>query len=344
MENELLKVAKGIDLTEEEMLNIMNKIMDGKLSELEIANFLTNLKNKGESVEEISAGAKVMRAKAEKIKVRKDLYTVDTCGTGGDGLNTFNISTTVAFVLASEGIAIVKHGNRSVSSKSGSADVLETLGVNINLSPKKVEECVNKIGIGFLFAPTFHKAMKNVAKVRRSLAFRTIFNLLGPLTNPASAKAQILGVFNEELTEIFASVLNNLGTERALIVHGLDGLDEITISDKTKITELNKGEITTYFIEPEDFGLKRSSTLEIEGGDSKENAEILKGLLNGEIHGAKKDILILNSGAGLYIGNKANSLKEGVQLAREILDSGKAYKKLEELIAFSNEVDKIDIG
>lgn len=344
MENELLKVAKGIDLTEEEMLNIMNKIMDGKLNELEIANFLTNLKNKGESVEEISAGAKVMRAKAEKIKVRKDLYTVDTCGTGGDGLNTFNISTTVAFVLASEGIAIVKHGNRSVSSKSGSADVLETLGVNINLSPKKVEECVNKIGIGFLFAPTFHKAMKNVAKVRRSLAFRTIFNLLGPLTNPASAKAQILGVFNEELTEIFASVLNNLGTERALIAHGLDGLDEITISDKTKITELNKGEITTYFIEPEDFGLKRSSTLEIEGGDSKENAEILKGLLNGEIHGAKKDILILNSGAGLYIGNKANSLKEGVQLAREILDSGKAYKKLEELIAFSNEVDKIDIG
>lgn len=344
MENELLKVAKGIDLTEEEMLNIMNKIMDGKLNELEIANFLTNLKNKGESVEEISAGAKVMRAKAEKIKVRKDLYTVDTCGTGGDGLNTFNISTTVAFVLASEGIAIVKHGNRSVSSKSGSADVLETLGVNINLSPKKVEECVNKIGIGFLFAPTFHKAMKNVAKVRRSLAFRTIFNLLGPLTNPASAKAQILGVFNEELTEIFASVLNNLGTERALIAHGLDGLDEITISDKTKITELNKGEITTYFIEPEDFGLKRSSTLEIEGGDSKENAEILKGLLNGEIQGAKRDILILNSGAGLYIGNKANSLKEGVQLAREILDSGKAYKKLEELIAFSNEVDKIDIG
>lgn len=344
MENELLKVAKGIDLTEEEMLNIMNKIMDGKLNELEIANFLTNLKNKGESVEEISAGAKVMRAKAEKIKVRKDLYTVDTCGTGGDGLNTFNISTTVAFVLASEGIAIVKHGNRSVSSKSGSADVLETLGVNINLSPKKVEECVNKIGIGFLFAPTFHKAMKNVAKVRRSLAFRTIFNLLGPLTNPASAKAQILGVFNEELTEIFASVLNNLGTERALIAHGLDGLDEITISDKTKITELNKGEITTYFIEPEDFGLKRSSTLEIEGGDSKENAEILKGLLNGEIQGAKRDILILNSGAGLYIGNKANSLKEGVQLAMEILDSGKAYKKLEELIAFSNEVDKIDIG
>lgn len=337
MKKYIEKLINRIDLSETEMMEAMNAIMNGEVSEIELASFLTALRMKSETIEEITGGARVMRAKASPI-ITEQAYTIDTCGTGGDGQNTFNISTTTSFVLAAGGVPVVKHGNRAVSSKSGSADVLEALGINISLSPQAVGKCVDKLGIGFLFAPTFHGAMKHAIGVRRALGFRTIFNMLGPLTNPAGAKGQVLGVFHEGLTEVFAMVLKNLGTERALVVHGLDGLDEITISDKTKITELKNGEVKTYFIEPEYFGMKKASLDEIKGGDSKENAQILLGLLKGEIKGAKRDILLLNAGAGLYVGKKVQSIAEGIELAKEIIDSGKAYAKLEELIKLTNEV------
>lgn len=337
MKKYLEKVISGNSLEEKEMIEIMTDIMEGKVSDIELSAFLVALKIKGESIEEITGGAKVMRDKATTIKPRAN-YTVDTCGTGGDGLHTFNISTTVAFILAAAEVTVVKHGNRSVSSKSGSADVLEALGVNLNLSPENIEKCVNEKNIGFLFAPTFHGAMKYAMNVRKTLGIRTIFNLLGPLTNPARAKGQILGVFSEELTEVFAKVLNNLGTERALVIHGLDGLDEISISTKTKISELKNGEIKNYYIEPKDFGMINYSLDQIKGGDSKENAEILKGILKNEIKGAKRDIVLLNAGASLYVGKKVESIKEGIDLAKELLDNGKAYKKLIEFIEDTKEV------
>ncbi len=337
MKKQIEKLINKTNLTEEEMIEAMNEVMNGEASEVELASFLTALRMKGETIAEITGGARVMREKASSIKINHN-YAVDTCGTGGDSHNTYNISTTVSFILAAGGVPVVKHGNRAVSSKSGSADVLEALGINLGLNPSQVGKCVDEIGIGFLFAPTFHGAMKHAIGVRRALGFRTVFNMLGPLTNPAEAKGQILGVFNKDLTEVFASVLKNLGTERALVVHGFDGMDEISISDKTQISELKDGEIKTYTIEPEDFGISKASIKEIKGGDAKENAEILKGLLKGEILGAKRDILLLNAGASLYVGKKAQSIKEGIELAKEIIDNGKAYKKLEELIRLSNEV------
>ena len=339
MKKQIDKLINKIDLSETEMIEAMNLVMNGEASEIELATFLTALRMKGETIDEITGGAKVMRSKASPINTVHS-YAIDTCGTGGDSHNTYNISTTVSFVLAAGGVPVVKHGNRAVSSKSGSADVLEALGINIGLSPEAVGKCVDKIGIGFLFAPTFHGAMKHAIGVRRALGFRTVFNMLGPLTNPARAKGQVLGVFSENLTEVFAGVLKNLGTERALVVHGLDGMDEITIGEKTRVSELKDGKIINYFIEPEDFGMEKSSLDEIKGGDSKENAEILKGLLKGEITGAKRDILLLNAGAGLYVGKKAGTIFEGVELAKKIIDSGDAYKKLEDLINLSNEVAK----
>jgi len=339
MKKYIEKLINREDLTEEEMVEAMDSIMEGKVSEIELSSFLTSLKMKGETIDEITGGARVMRAKASPITTAHN-YTVDTCGTGGDGLHTYNISTTVAFILAAAEVPVVKHGNRSVSSKSGSADVLEALGVNIGLSPKEVQECVDKVGIGFLFAPTFHGAMKYAGPVRKTLGFRTIFNMLGPLTNPAGAKGQVVGVYNESLTETFANVLKNLGTERALVVHGLDGLDEISISTKTKISELKDGEIKTYFIEPEEFGMKKYGINEIKGGEAKENAEILKDLLQDKLQGAKKEILLLNAGAALYVGKKAESLVEGIKLADELIKNGSAYKKLEELIQYTKDVAK----
>lgn len=339
MKKYIEKLLNRENLTEEEMVEAMDSIMEGKVSEIELSSFLTSLKMKGETIDEITGGARVMRTKASPITTAHN-YTVDTCGTGGDGLHTYNISTTVAFILAAADVPVVKHGNRSVSSKSGSADVLEALGVNIGLNPQEVQECVDKVGIGFLFAPTFHGAMKYAGPVRKTLGFRTIFNMLGPLTNPAGAKGQVVGVYNESLTEVFANVLKNLGTERALVVHGLDGLDEISISTKTKISELKDGEIKTYFIEPEEFGMKKYGIDEIKGGEAKENAEILKDLLQDKLQGAKKEILLLNAGAALYVGKKAESLVEGIKLADELIKNGSAYKKLEELIQYTKDVAK----
>lgn len=337
MENILNKLIKKENLTQEEMEFAMNEIMDGNVSDIVLSSFLTALKIKGETIEEITGGATVMRARASHLNCNSD-YGVDIVGTGGDGHHTFNISTASSFILAAAGVTVVKHGNRSVSSQCGSADVLEALGVNISMTPIHVQECVNQIGFGFLFAPNFHLAMRHATKVRKELGFRTIFNMLGPLTNPAQAKGFCLGVFDENLTEVYAKVLKNLGAERALVVHGMDGMDEITVSDRTKVTELNNGEIKTYYIEPSDFGMKLSSLDEIKGGDAKVNSDILRGLLKGEIKGAKLDILLLNSGASLYVGKKANSLEEGVKLARTLIESGLAYEKLKEIVAYSKEM------
>ncbi|MBZ4683616.1 MAG: anthranilate phosphoribosyltransferase [Fusobacteriaceae bacterium] len=329
------KLFQKQDLTQEEMKQVMTEIMEGKVSEILISSFLTALRMKGETAEEITGGAYVMREKAEKVTL-SDEYTIDTCGTGGDGANTYNISTTVAFVAAAAGIKVVKHGNRSVSSKSGSADVLEKLGVNIDLTPEQVKECVENTNLGFMFAPKFHKAMKYAVPVRKELKERTIFNVLGPLTNPAFAKGQVLGVFDESLTEIMANALKNLGTERALVVYGMDKLDEISACSDTKITELNNGEIQTYYISPKDFGMPLYDSCEIKGGSVEENANTIKELLQNKLKGAKYDILLLNAGAALYVGKKAENIREGVYLAKEIIESGKAFEKLNEFIEFTN--------
>lgn len=327
------KLIEGKNLPEEEMVGAMTEIMEGKGSPTLIGSFLTSLRMKGETVEEITAGAKVMRRKAEKVNLG-DVYTLDTCGTGGDQSGTYNISTAVALICSAAGIGVVKHGNRSVSSRSGSADVLEALGAQIMLTPDQVEACVNHQGIGFFFAPVFHQAMKHAAAPRKELGFRTIFNLLGPLTNPAQAKAQVLGVFDERLTETMAMVLRNLGTDHALVVAGKDGLDEITCCSETKISELKDGEIFTYVIAPEDFGIKRCEREAILGGNAQENAQIIQSLLEGE-KGPKRDILLLNSGAALYAGKKAKTIDEGIQMAGEMIDSGKALKKLNDFVAFT---------
>ncbi|MCS5420992.1 MULTISPECIES: anthranilate phosphoribosyltransferase [Psychrilyobacter] len=329
------RLVSGENLKESQMTYAMTEIMEGRVSSVHMASFLTALRLKGETSEEISGGAKVMRDKAEQIDLG-DRYTVDTCGTGGDGTDTYNISTASAFVTAAGGVAVVKHGNRSVSSQCGSADVLETLGINIGINSKRVKECVEKIDLGFLYAPAFHSSMKYAAAVRKELGFRTIFNMLGPLTNPARANGQVLGVFHENLTGLMAEAMKKLGTEHVLVVHGMDGMDEITVTDRTKVSELKGGKINSYYIEPEDFGMKRRFKEELEGGTPKENAEIIRGIFKGEIREAKKDILLLNSGAALYAGKKASSIQEGVEMAREIIESGKALAKLDELVEMTN--------
>jgi anthranilate phosphoribosyltransferase len=327
------ELIENKNLSEKQMMNAVEEIMEGRAQPSLVGSFLTALKLKGATIQEITGGAKVMRDKAEKINL-DDLYTLDTCGTGGDKSGTFNISTAVSFVSAAAGAFIVKHGNRSVSSKSGSADVLEALGVNINLNPQQIEGCVRDQNMGFLFAPIFHNAMKYAAGVRKDLGFRTVFNILGPLTNPAKAKSQVLGVFDEKLTETMAQVLRNLGVERALVVHGMDGLDEISICEETKITELSENGIKTYFISPEDFGLKRSKREDILGGTAEENADIIKDIFKGE-KGAKRDILLLNSGAALYVSKKVDSIKEGIDMSAELIDSGRVLEKMNEYIQYT---------
>lgn len=324
------KVIKNKDLSEEEMMIVMDQLVSGNLSESLGGAFLTALRMKGESINEITGGAKVMRSKAKQVKL-PGLYTVDTCGTGGDCSGTFNISTATSFICAAAGVYTAKHGNRSVSSRSGSADVLEALGVNIELTPRQVEFCIKEHHIGFFFAPLFHPTMKYAASIRQALGYPTIFNMLGPLTNPAQVNAQVLGVYDKKLAPIFASVLKKLGTKHALIVHGMDGLDELTTTTSTKIVELKNGEISHYTIHPEDFGLEQSSLKDIAGGDAQENAEIIKAIYNGVL-GPKRDIVLLNSGAALYLGKKVPSIREGVELAAQLIDEGLVKKKLEEYV------------
>lgn len=326
------KLLDGNDLLNKEMQEAMNIIMEGRATEAQMGAFLTALRAKGESEEEIAAGAKIMREKALKLDTKN--YAIDTCGTGGDKSGTFNISTLVAIIAAACGVSVLKHGNRSVSSKSGSADVLEALGININLSPEQVAQCVDIEGIGFMFAPHFHPSMKNVASVRKELGTRTIFNVLGPLTNPAHVKGQIVGTYEDNLTEKLAFALKALGTEHAMVVHGLDGLDEITTTTQTKVSELKNDHIKHYYISPEQFGLNHAKTSDLLGGDSITNAAIIHDILEGE-KGPKRDITVMNAAAALYVGKKSKTLKEGIVLAEKTIDSGLAKEKLQRFIEVS---------
>lgn len=338
MQSAIDKVINYKNLTEDEMSDVMNSIMEGKATSSQIGGFLTALRMKGETLEEITGAAKVMKEKATKIETNSS-YTVDTCGTGGDKSNTFNISTAAAFVAAAASVTIVKHGNRSMSSKCGSADVLESLGVDINLSPIDVKRCIDELQIGFIFAPNFHQSMKYVINPRKELGTRTIFNVLGPLTNPANPKGQVLGVFNENLTATMAKTLKELGVERCMVVHGLDGLDEITITTKTKVSELKNGEIYEYYIDPKDYGIPFDKIEKIQGGTPEENAKILLDILKGE-KGPKRDMVLLNAGAAMYVGKAVNSLEEGIEKSKEIIDKGLALDKLNQLIKFSQELKK----
>lgn len=331
------KVIENIDLTEEEMIKAMNIIMEGKAVNSQISALLVGLRMKGETIDEIVGSAKVMRTKALTVNFNAE-HVIDTCGTGGDGANTFNISTAAAFVAAGAGVTVLKHGNRSVSSRCGSADVLEKLGVNIKLKPIEVEKCVKKINIGFMFAPIFHKAMQHAVQTRKELRIRTIFNLLGPLTNPACVQGQIIGVFDKSLTEVIAKSLNKLGVNRALVVHGLDGLDEITVTTKTKVSELKNNEIKTYYINPSEYGISLVKREELVGGNCEENAEIILNILKGK-KSAKRDIVLLNSGAAIYISKKAETLEEGIEMAKKIIDNGTALEKLNSLIKYSKDVN-----
>ncbi|HEY8393065.1 MAG TPA: anthranilate phosphoribosyltransferase [Capillibacterium sp.] len=324
----LAKLAQGENLSEKEMITATTAIMEGQASPAQIGSFLTALRLKGETVEEITGAARVMREKAVKLNFKAPVV-IDTCGTGGDGAQTFNISTTVAFIVAAAGIPVAKHGNRAVSSRCGSADVLEALGIQVDLPPEKVEVCLKEAGIGFLFAPRFHQAMKYAAGPRKELGFRTIFNLLGPLTNPAAANCQLVGVFLPRLTEVVAQVLDRLGVERAVVVHG-DGLDELALEGENRISVLKQGRITTYSFQAADLNLSPAPKAALTGGSPAENARITIALLRGEAEGPKLAAVLLNAAAAFLAAGVADSLQEGIALARELIRNGKAYAKLEE--------------
>ena len=331
----IAKVIEGADLSRGEMTDVMNQIMSGEATDAQIGAFLIALRVKGESVDEIAGAASVMREKATPIATRHDVI-VDTCGTGGDHSGTFNISTTAAFVAAGAGLCVAKHGNRSVTSQSGSADVLGALGVNIEASPETVSRCLDDVGIGFLFAISLHGAMKYAIGPRREIGARTIFNALGPLSNPAGATRQVVGVYSAALTETLAGVLGTLGAERAFVVHGSDGLDEMTLTGPTRVSELKNGSVSTYDVLPGDFGLMQAPADALKGGDADYNAEITRSILNGE-EGPRRDIVLLNAAAAIVASDKARDLNEGVQIAAEVIDSGKALEKLEGLVAASRE-------
>lgn len=329
------KLVEGRDLSQEESEKAMETIMSGKATDAQIGSFLTALRMKGETPVEIAEFARVMRKFSRKIKPKVDRTLVDVCGTGGDKIKTFNISTTTMFIVSAAGIPIAKHGNRAITSNCGSADVLEELGINLNLEFERIEDGIQRVGIGFMFAPLHHSAMKYVMPTRRELGVRTVFNILGPLTNPANADAQLMGVFDPNLTEKLAEVFRLLGLKSAMVAYGEPGLDEISTLGKTKISELREGKIKTYFVKPEDFGLERVKPEDLTGGSARENAKILRDILSGRETGAKRDITLLNSAAGIVVGGTANNLKEGFEIANDVLDSGKAYKKLEEFIEFA---------
>ncbi len=328
------KIVRRENLTPGEASQSLLEIMEGKATDAQIAAFLMGMRMKGETAEEIAACARIMREKARTIHP-KSKFLVDTCGTGGDSSDTFNISTAAAFVASGAGASVAKHGNRSVSSQCGSADVLSELGVFIELPPEKVEQCINEVGMGFLFAPLFHPAMKHASAARKEMGVRTLFNLLGPLANPAHARFQLLGVFSPEFAPLMAEALKNLGAEAAMVVHG-SGLDEITVCGKTKVCELRNGAIEEYELDPGDFGLDISSRDGLRGGTPKENAAIIRGILGGA-KGPKRDVTVLNAGAALAVAGIAKNIQEGIQKASASIDSGKAMKVLENLVAFTNE-------
>ena len=328
------KLVNRIDLSEPETIDVMNQIMSGEATPLQVASFLTALRMKGESVEEITGAARVMREKAHRVSV-KAKTVLDTCGTGGDRKGTFNISTTSAFVVAGAGVSVAKHGNRSVSSQSGSADVLGALGVKVDAPKERVEQCIDTIGIGFLFAPLLHEAMKYAVQPRRDIGIRTVFNLLGPLTNPAMASHQLLGLYSGDLVGTVAHVLKNLGSMRAMAVHGLEGLDEISLCGPTRVAELNDGQVKEYLIEPEQLGLRKCRLEELRGGNAEQSAAIVRAILQGH-KGPARDVVLLNSGAALYVSGRAATIQDGVRLGAESIDSGKAWQKLEQLVEMTN--------
>ena len=340
------------DLTRIEAAGAMEAIMSGTATDAQIAAFLTALRMKGETVEELIGFAQVMRSKVARVHTRAEETAaltgtdremlVDTCGTGGDASGTFNVSTATAFVVAGAGLRVAKHGNRSMSGLSGaslcgSADVVETLGVNLSLTPEQVGRCVAEVGIGFLYAPLLHTAMKHVMTARREVGIRTVFNLLGPLTNPAGANAQVIGVAAAALTEPLARVLAELGTFRAFVVHGADGLDEISNTGESRVSEVREGVVRTFTVRPEDFGLPRASIRDLLGGDREQNAEIIRAILRGEL-GAKRDIVLMNAAAALVVGARARDLKEGVELAARSIDTGAARDRLERLVRLTREL------
>lgn len=330
------------NLKEEEAYAAMTAIMSGQATDAQIAGLITALRMKGETGEEITGFARAIRAKALKVKTSKD-GLVDTCGTGGDMMHTFNISTTAAFVVAACGIPVAKHGNRSVSSRCGSADVLEALGVKISLPPAAVARCIDETGIGFLFAPAFHAAMKYAVRARKEVGIRTVFNLLGPLVNPAGAAIQLIGVYDPDLTEPLAAVLSRLGAEVALVVHGAGGLDEISTLGPTRITEVRNGKISTYAIDPETLGIPRATVAELRGGDPRENAAITLRILKGE-PGPRQDIAVVNAAAVLFAAGKVKDLTEGIKPAQEAIRSGEALRKLKLLQQYTNSVTGEEAG
>lgn len=328
------KVVDGVSLSRQEARDAMNSIMSGESTPAQIGSYITALRMKGETVEEIAGSAEGMRAHAGKIDVSPESL-VDTCGTGGDSAHTVNVSTMSALIAAGAGVQVAKHGNRAVSSKCGSADVLKELGVKIDAEPQVVKKCLLEAGIGFFFAPLWHGAMKHAIGPRREIGIRTVFNILGPLCNPTGARRQVLGVFKPELTEVMAGVLRDLGSEHVMVVHGSDGLDEMTISGPTRVTELRKGKIETFEVFPMDLGVKESSLDEIRGGDTTENAKIVRDVLGGW-KSPCRDIAVLNAAAAIYVSGKASSLKDGVETARESIDTGKAAAALEKFVTISN--------
>lgn len=330
------KLVDGQDLTRAEMVAVMDEIMGGEADSIQTASLLTALQIKGATIEEITASAISMRNHADVMDTNMDITEI--VGTGGDKSNSFNISTTSAFVAAAAGVKVAKHGNRAASSKSGAADVLEKLGLNLMLEKEKSLEMLEKLNFCFLFAVKYHAAMKYVAPVRKTLGIRTIFNILGPLTNPAKANMQVLGVYSKELVNPMSRVLSNIGVKRGMTVFGMDGLDEISASDKTYVCEFRDGWFKEYEIEPEDFGYKKCDKSELEGGTPEENAEITRNILNGTLRDGKRNAVCLNAGAAIYVAGKADSLAEGIKIAEETINSGKAIERMNEIVAFSNQI------
>jgi anthranilate phosphoribosyltransferase len=338
----LKKVVAGENLTEAEAAAAMEEIMDGGATPAQIAGLLTALKLKGETIDEITGFARVMRSKATPVRSCHPLL-VDTCGTGGDGANTFNISTAAALVLAGAGVKVAKHGNRSVSSRCGSADVLEALGVNLDLEPGEMAACLEEVGIAFLYAPALHGAMKHAAGPRRELGFRTVFNILGPLTNPAGARAQVLGVYSAQLVPVLAEVLLRLGAQRAFVVHGAGGLDEVSPAGPALVCEVKDGNIFEYTLDPGEFGFARAGTDQLAGGSPEENAEIILSILKGEA-GPRRDAVVLNAALGLMAAGAAEDFTSGIDLAARSLDRGLAQAKLQEMIRFTARYRKAKVA
>lgn len=332
----LSKIIAGQDLGREEISGVFSRIFSGDLTDAQIGAFIAALATKGETFEELAGAAQAMRQKATRVQASSSIV-VDTCGTGGDQAGTFNISTTAAFVVAGSGVTVAKHGNRSISSQCGSADVLEALGVNLDTEPEVAEEAINEINIGFMFAPRFHGAMKYAAGPRKELGVRTVFNILGPLTNPAGANCQVLGVFASHLTEMVAGALNLLGSRRAFVVHGHEGLDEISVCAPTRVSELKDKTVSTYDITPEQFFSESAQSRDLAGGTPAENAETTRRILGGKDHGPRRNVVAINAAAALVAADQAPTLADGLARANEIIDSGRAMEKLEQLITFTNE-------